>query len=95
MSKHQAAFDKFHATYPEVYDMFVRFTFEKIRQGYQNYSSRVVLERVRWETDAGADLFGGDEPFKINNNFQPYYARKFHADYPNFDGFFRTRRMQS
>lgn len=92
---HRQKFEEFDAKYPDVYEMFERFTFEKIRQGYKHYSAMAVMQRVRWETEAGADLFSSGEPFKVNNNHVPYYARKFHAEHPRFDGFFRMRSVKS
>lgn len=95
MSKHTEKFNEFHAAYPEVYENFKRFAFEKIAQGFKHYSAQSILERVRWETEAGADLFTTGEPFKINNNYTAEYSRKFTADNPRFEGFFRQRRQRS
>jgi hypothetical protein len=82
----------FHKRHPEVWKMFLRFTFDMINAGYKNGSSMMVIQRIRWETgiveNRGAD-------FKVNNNFAPWYARLFMHYYPEHDGFFRTRRMAS
>ena len=95
MSKFTQQFEEFHADHPEVYEYFKKFTFEKIAQGYEHYSVTAIMERVRWETEAGADLFTSGEPFKINNNLRAEYSRKFMRDHPLFEGFFRTRRQRS
>jgi hypothetical protein len=34
------------------------------------------------------------EPYKINDHYSAYYARLFMRDYPEYDGFFRTRRTR-
>jgi hypothetical protein len=34
-----------------------------------------------------------DEDFKINNNHRAYYARLWMREHPQYDGFFRTRRV--
>ena len=95
MSKFTKTFNRFNAEHPEVYYYFKQFTFEKIRQGYNTYSVGAIIERVRWETEAGADLFSTGEPFKINNNLRAEYSRKFMSDFPEYDGFFRIRRQHS
>ena len=82
----------YHAKHPEVWDLFVRFTFEKIRAGKSHYSAMGVWQRIRWECDTGAD---GVTEFKINNNYVPYYSRAFMKKYPEHDGFFRTREPES
>lgn len=82
----------FHNNHPEVWDYFERFTFEKIRQGHKHYSAMGVWQRIRWECDSGAD---GVAEFKINNNYVPYYSRRFMAMYPEHEGFFRTREPYS
>lgn len=84
--------NEFHAEHPEVWDLFVRFTLEMINRGYKNYSAQSVIERIRWEKDAGSD---GTSAFKINNNFTAFYSRRFMRVYPDHEGFFRTRHQVS
>ena len=83
---------KFHNEHPQVWDMFVEFTFDRIHKGFNNYSVYSIMERIRWETAEGAD---GVSEFKINNNHSPFYARWFMELYPEYIGFFRTRVQKS
>ena len=83
---------EFHRKHPEVWDMFVQFTFQMINRGYKNYSVNAVFERIRWEIDAGGD---GLTCFKLNNNYRAFYSRRFMASYPQHAGFFRTRTQTS
>ena len=89
----EAAALEFHNQNPEVWELFKCFTRQIIARGFSNYSSKAVFERIRWETDE-ADV-DGRSTFKINNNYQPHYARWFMARYPQHDGFFRTRALSS
>ena len=82
----------FHRQHPEIWDLFVRFTFEMINRGYSHYSVKAVFERIRWEIDAGGD---GTHAFKLNNNYTAFYGRRFMRMYPQHDGFFRTRQQTS
>lgn len=95
MSKHTEKFNEFNELHPEVYAYFEQFTMEKIRQGFKHYSAQSILERVRWETEAGADLFTEGERFKINNNFTAEFSRLFTKNNPRFAGFFRQRRQRT
>lgn len=80
-------FDQFDKDNPRVWELFQRFTFELISKGKNRYSSDGVLHRIRWETA----LTTNDPVYKLNNNWSPYYARKFHKVYPQHDGFFALR----
>jgi hypothetical protein len=88
----KAKFAEFHSEHPEVYRWVAQFTFELIHRGYQNYSIDGVLMRVRWEKDINYDTSAG---FKINNNYSAFYARMFMEEFPDHEGFFRTRRQIS
>jgi hypothetical protein len=86
-------FKRFNKEHPEVWKLFVRFTKDRIAQGFEHYSSDAICHRVRWETDQ--PTYDKDKEFKLNNNFTAFYARRFHRRYPEHDGFFRTRRQIS
>lgn len=83
---------EYHKRHPEVWDLFVSFSFQMINKGYKNYSAKAVFERIRWEKDAGGN---GITEFKIGNNHPSFYARRFMKMYPEYDGFFRTRKQTS
>lgn len=83
-----ARFAAIDAANPEMWHLFERFAWVMIRRGFSHYSARAVLHRVRWET---ATPLEDASQYKINNNWSPYYARKFHRVYPKYDGFFRNR----
>ena len=82
----------YHRKHPEVWELFVQFTFDMIDKGFKNYAVSGIFERIRWEKDMGGD---GLTMFKINNNYKPFYARRFMACYPQHEGFFRTRKQTS
>ena len=77
----------FHEKHPDVWDLFVRFTFEKINRGFKHFGANAVMERVRWETETSS----GPPDYKVNNNHTAFYARRFGRIYPEHSDFFRTR----
>lgn len=87
----QAKFEVFHAENPHIYELVKKYTFEVIRAGREHFSMISIFERIRWFTTVETT---GDE-FKINQNFATYYGRKFMDDYPEHEGFFRTRALRS
>jgi len=86
-SRLELAFLEFDRANPEVWRLFVRFTFQVIRSGRRHYGAKAVFERIRWHVA----LETTEVDFKLNNNFTAYYARKFHEEYPEHAGFFHTR----
>lgn len=87
-SKTIKRFFEFHQANPHVWNLFQRFTFEKINQGFRHFSVVAVCERIRWETAIVTDDPDG---FKLNNDFRPAYARMFMEKFPQHKSFFRTR----
>jgi hypothetical protein len=85
----QSKFEEYHRDNPQVYEMFKRFTFEKISRGAKHVGAKAVLERVRWETSVS-----GDDGFKVNNNYTAAYARLFAKDFPQHKDLFRTRKAR-
>lgn len=86
----EANFNQYDAENPGIYEAFKKFTFKAIDRHYKNYSAEFIFNVIRWETNSKAD---GD--YKINNNFKPFYARKFMNDFPDYDGLFRTRKSKA
>ena len=84
---------EFDEKHPHVRGLFIKFSFEIIERGFNNYSVNAIFERIRWETDQ-ADV-DGKSTFKLNNNYRAWYARRFMETYPEYDGFFRTRHRLS
>ena len=89
----EQAAKKFHLANPNVWVLYVRFTREMCERGFSNYSANAIFERIRWETDTvGED---GKSTFKVNNNHRPYYARWYMNRFPEHEGFFRIRKLNS
>jgi hypothetical protein len=82
-------FINFDKNNPLVWMLYQRFTHDLIENGHEHHSSDAVLHRVRWETSMKTFDTGN---YKINNNYTAFYARKFHAVYPEHGDFFRLRR---
>ena len=81
----------FHQDNPQVYELFKRFTFEAISSGKKKYSAWGIIHRIRWHTDM--DTTGSE--YTISNNHIAYYSRLFMEDYPRYEGFFITKKMDS
>lgn len=82
----------FHKRRPEVWELFHRFTMEKVNRGFKNYGAKSIMERIRWETDTVADA---PDQFKLGNNVTAFYARWWMNANPEHEGFFRLRKQIS
>ena len=80
---------EWHRTNPHVYQLFEKFTFMAINKGHKNLSAWLVVNRIRWETSIETT---GDD-FKISNDYIALYARLFMHYHPEYEGFFRIKRM--
>lgn len=83
----QEKFNESHAKNPEIYELFKKYTFEVMGKGFKNFGAHTILHRIRWYSDVESN----GEEFKINNNYSAYYSRLFMKDFPEHEGFFRTR----
>lgn len=79
-------FPQYHTDNPHIYEAFKKYTFEAINAGRKRFSAEAVINRLRWET-----LIAGNDKYKINNNYKPFYSRMFMNEFPNYKGIFSTR----
>ena len=78
---------RYHYLNPQIYKAFKEVAFMIINKGHKTYSSKGIIELVRFAMGAKA----GNDQFEINNNYTSFYARKFMDDNPQRKGFFEVR----
>lgn len=92
-------FQIFDAANPEVYALYVHFTKEALKAGVRKLSSKLLVERIRWETVVSTTGAGFNprtgKPFLIDNRFTPWYVRKLIANYPRAKGLFELRAIRT
>ena len=81
---------KFHKDNPHVWQEFERLTFRAISAGRKAYSAWVIINLIRWNYEIKTK--SGD--FKINNNHIAYFARLFEKVHPEYEGFFKLRKLK-
>jgi hypothetical protein len=92
-------FEAFHAANPHVYVLFKTFALQALQSGAKKMSSKLIVERIRWEaaittSGAGWSTTAG-KPFLIDNRFTPWYARKFIKDFPRAASMFELREIRT
>lgn len=83
-------FSTYHKENPHIWKAFKKYSFEAKDKGFSNYSANGIFEIIRWNTDLKSR-----DKYKVNNNYRPDYARKMMTEYPEFNGFFRTRVLKA
>lgn len=84
-------FKTYHKKNPQVFNRFSALAFQMKNTGRKVYSAETIINVMRWHTD----LETNGEAFKINNDFKPLYARLLIYHYPEFDGFFKLKKVTS
>ncbi len=87
-SKHYAAFMDFHEANPHVYDEIVSLS-KDIHAIKPQWSIQAVIEVLRWQSIF--DTTHPDEDYKLNNNYNAFYARLVMENEPDLEGFFQLR----
>jgi hypothetical protein len=94
-------FKAFHAANPHVYTLFARFAYELIKAGHEKLSSKLIIERIRWEAMTSTRHTPGSgwhvargKPFLIDNRYTPWYARKLCEDFPKLEKRFEFRAIR-
>jgi hypothetical protein len=82
-------FPQYHAENPHIYEAFKRYAFELIQNGREQGSSEAIINRMRWDS-----YIRGNDQWKINNNYKPFYSRLFSNEFPQHSEFFHKRRSK-
>jgi hypothetical protein len=85
-------FVAYHRDNPQIYDKFVEIAIKAIVvKKFKNLSAEFIFNIIRWETPITAV----NDIYKINNNYKAFYSRLFMVQYPQHEGFFRTRESKA
>jgi hypothetical protein len=84
-------FREFDEKNPAVYKNIIRLTRDLLARGHKRVGMQMIFEVIRWQSMLRTE---GDQ-FKMNNNYASRYARKAMEEFPEFDGVFEIRKLQS
>lgn len=84
------AFQRYDVENPEVYARFRELTFDAMQRGFKNFSARGLFQVMRFERGGKIK----DDGFRLNNNYTPYYVRKFVKEFPQHIAFFECRKTK-
>jgi hypothetical protein len=87
-------FWELHALKPEIYDWVKDKANLLWRSGRRHYGIQALWEDARWETRLFTDNGNRKELFKINNDYDAYYARFYLQNHQLRWGLFELRRVR-
>jgi len=87
-SNWEAKAQEFHAANPQVYGRLLEMVRELHATGVRRHGVDALWNVLRWEP---ALKTASATPFKLNDAFPAWYARKIMAENPELDGFFALR----
>ena len=90
-SKWEERFQTFHLQHPEVYKTICDKARILKRRGVTHYGVFALINVVRYHSDVSTDK---TQPWRLNNNYAPYYARLIMRQEPDLQGFFELRTMK-
>ena len=90
MTRLDDAFLEYHEQNPGVYQAFKEVAFKIKSTGRKHFGAKCIMEYIRFQT-----MISGQDEFKINNNYTSRYVRLLEEKYPQFDGFFSKRSIDS
>lgn len=82
-------FRQYDKEHPEIWEQFKQYTKQAWDSGFRKIGAHFIVHKIRWEGMSK----GPRDPFKVNHNFFPYYARKFMDENPEYTGMFDLRRL--
>jgi len=87
----RVSFNRFHRENPQVYDMFKQYAQVLLDTGATKLSSKLIINRIRWEIYIETT----GSPYKINDAYTAWYARKFCRHFPQYKSYFEFRRIRA
>lgn len=78
----------FHENNPHVLDMLRDMALRVQAKGKRRYGIKVLYNALRWRIDVETE---DDTPYKLNDAYHAWYARKLMEIEPQLDGFFELR----
>lgn len=95
------AFRKFHRKSPEVWEVWCNLSDHPAAKGLEKFGSQCVMEQMRWQTEVTEklepiivyDRKGDRREVKLNNNLVAFYARMYHAAFPQHKKLFDCREL--
>jgi len=83
-------FAGFHQMNLHLYKAVTKRFLREIEEGRDHFAMSSIIGDLRWDLGIGTT----GKPFKIDSGCVSIYVRMLHFEYPQYDGFFRTKVME-
>lgn len=83
-------FQQYHQANPHLYELYKAIAISLAKQGRRYIGSKFIFEEMRFNHTFQSN----NDPFKVNNNFAPHFARKFVLEYPQYGHLFKFKPLK-
>lgn len=85
-----ATFQQYHQSNPHLYELYKAIAISLAKQGRRYIGSKFIFEEMRFNHTFQSN----NDPFKVNNNFAPHFARKFVLEHPQYGHLFKFKPLK-
>jgi hypothetical protein len=86
-------YQAFHRDNPHVYDSLVDMARLLKGHGHERYGIAALFETLRYQSAISTN--DASSPFKLSNDYKPYYARDIMRQNPDLEGFFEIKKARA
>ncbi len=83
-------FQQYDQENKHIYELYKMIAIRLAKEGRKNIGSRSIFEQMRYDYSFKSN----NDPFKVNNNFSPHYARKFVLEHPQYGNLFKFKPLK-
>lgn len=83
-------FQQYHQSNQHIYELYKAIAISLAKQGRRYIGSKYIFEEMRFNHSFQTN----NDPYKVNNNFAPHYARKFVLEHPQYGNLFKFKPLK-
>jgi hypothetical protein len=83
-------FQQYDQENKHIYELYKAIAINLAKEGRKQLGSKYIFEQMRYDHR----FVSNNDPFKINNNFAPYYSRKFVLEHPQYGNLFKFKSLK-
>lgn len=83
-------FQQYDQSNKHIYELYKMIAIRMAKEGRRQIGSKYIFEQMRYEYSFRSN----NDPFKVNNNMAPHYARKFVLEHPQYGNLFKFKPLK-
>jgi hypothetical protein len=83
-------FQQYDQSNKHIYELYKSIAVKMAQEGRRQIGSKYIFEAMRYDYTFNSN----NDPYKVNNNFAPMYARKFVLEHPQYGNLFKFKPLK-